>query len=381
MIERNITAKIKRSLSFFPTVAILGPRQAGKTTIAKRVLEDFENSIYLDLEKSSDRDKLNEPEFYLNQHKEHLVCLDEIQRVPEIFEELRALIDEHRVPGRFLILGSASQDLIQQSSESLAGRISYHELTPLTISEIESSKTLHHWVHGGFPLSYLAPDQDFSMEWRSNFIRTFLERDLNSLGFNLSPEQLGRFWTMIAHQHSGIINRQVYTESLGVSTPTVQRWLDIFSNTFMIRSLQPYSTNIKKRIVKSPKIYVRDSGVLHQLLGLKDFDQLMGHPICGPSWEGYAIENILTELHDWNGFYYRTKNGNEIDLILEKGGIKHGIEFKLSSSPKVEKGTYLAMSDLDIDVVHVVIPNGKGEQISKTVRLDSPTTLINFIKS
>lgn len=377
MLKRNITENIKKSLSFFPAVAILGPRQTGKTTLAKEVLKDFKNSIYLDLEKSSDREKLKDAEFYLNQHKDKLVCLDEIQCVPELFQEMRALIDEYRCPARFLILGSASQDLIRQSSESLAGRISFHELTPLTIMEIDPSQWMHHWIHGGFPLSYLSPNTDFSAEWRDNFIRAFLERDLSNLGFNLSPMQLRRFWTMLAHQHSGILNRQVYTESLGISTPTVQRWLDIFSNTFMTRMLHPFSANLKKRLVKSPKVYVRDSGILHQLLRLTDFDQVMGHPISGPSWEGYAIENILVELKGWDAFFYRTKEGAELDLILEKGGKLHGLEFKISSTPKVERGSHIARKDLGLDYIHVVTPTGTGEQISESLIHDSPVTFLN----
>ena len=381
MLKRTLEDGIKKSLSFFPAVAILGPRQAGKTTVAKEVLKTFPNSIYLDLEKSSDREKLKDVEFYLGQHRDKLVCLDEIQRVPELFQELRALIDEHRVPGRFLILGSASQDLIRQSSETLAGRIAYHELTPLTILEIDPSQMLHHWIQGGFPSSFLSLEVQFSIEWRDNFIRTFLERDLSNLGFNLSSEQLRRFWTMLAHQHSSIINKQIYSEALGVSAPTVQRWLDIFSNTFMVRTLLPYSKNAKKRLVKSPKIYVRDSGILHQLLGLANFDEVMGHPVSGSSWEGYAIENILTELKGWNASFYRTKDGAELDLVIEKGGKMHGIEFKLSSSPKVERGSHIAREDLELDMIHVITPNGTGEQIRETLRLDSPVTFLNWINA
>jgi predicted AAA+ superfamily ATPase len=376
MIRRNLKEKIEKSLSFFPAVAILGPRQSGKTTLAKQVLESYPDSIYLDLEKAVDRKKLEDPAFYLGQNKDKLICLDEIQRVPELFPEMRSMIDEQRVPARFLILGSASQDLIRQSSETLAGRISYHELNPLALSEIDQTQMIHHWICGGYPDSFLSPEIEFSIEWRDNFIRTFLERDIASLGFNLSPEQLGRFWTMIAHQHSSVLNRQIYAESLSVSSPTIQRWIDIFSNTFMVRSLLPYSNNSKKRLVKSPKLYIRDSGLLHQLLGIESFDDLMGHPISGPSWEGYAIENILTEMKGWESSFYRTKNGVELDLVISKGGKKYGLEFKLSSSPKIERGNHIAREDLDLETIHIITPEGSGEQINQHICIDSPLTFL-----
>jgi uncharacterized protein len=376
MIERRLKNQIEKSLSFFPAVGILGPRQAGKTTIAKEVLKSYPDSIYLDLEYSPDRSKLEEPAFYLEQNKNKLICLDEIQRQPELFPELRSLIDRHRIPARFLILGSASVDLIKQSSETLAGRIGYHDLTPLTLSEVECSQMIHHWICGGFPTSFLAPDVEFSTDWRENFIVTFLERDIVNLGFDLSSEQLRRFWTMLAHQHSGILNKRVYAEALGVSAPTVQRWLDLFEHTFMIRVLQPFSSNAKKRLVKSPKVYVRDTGILHQLLRLEGFDDVMGHTIAGVSWEGYAIENILSEMKGWEASYYRTKSGAELDLVLEKGGKRIGVEFKLSSAPKVERGTHIAREDLGMDLIHVITPSGEGDQISPHLRIDSPMTFL-----
>jgi predicted AAA+ superfamily ATPase len=277
-------------------------------------------------------------------------------------------------------LGSASVDLIRQSSETLAGRIGYHDLTPLTLSEVESSEMIRHWICGGFPTSFLAPEVEFSADWRENFIVTFLERDIANLGFNLSSEQLRRFWTMLAHQHSGILNKRVYAEALGISAPTVQRWLDLFEHTFMIRVLQPFSSNAKKRLVKSPKVYIRDTGILHQLLRLESFDDVMGHTVAGASWEGYAIENILSEMKGWEASYYRTKSGAELDLVLEKGGKRIGVEFKLSSSPKVKKGTHIAREDLEIDLIHVITPSGEGEQISQHLRIDSPMTFLESVR-
>jgi predicted AAA+ superfamily ATPase len=380
-IERQLKQAIQKSLSYFPAVCILGPRQCGKTTLAKEIISSFPSSIYLDLELESDINKLKDPEYYLKKYQDVLICLDEIQRLPEIFPLLRALIDQKREPARFLILGSASQDLIKQSTESLAGRISYHELTPFTQQEIlEEGKFDHHWIHGGFPGSYCAPVEDISIEWKESFIRTFLERDLYSLDFNLPAPTMKRFWVMLAHQHSSLLNKASLANSLGVSATTIQRWQDIFEQTFMIRVLQPFSSNLKKRLVKSPKIYIRDSGLLHQLLNLSGFDTVLSHSIAGASWEGYAIENIITELKKWSPSFYRTSNGSEIDLILEKGNTRVGVEFKLSSAPKIEKGTYNAMEDLGLDLIHVVIPKGEGEQIRQDLRIDSIASFVNFMQ-
>lgn len=381
MIHRIIKSKIEESLSFFPAVGILGPRQVGKTTLAKQVLGNIQNSLYLDLEKAKDRAKLREPELFLEQFKDRLVCLDEIQRAPELFQELRSLIDEHRTPARFMILGSATVDLLRQSSETLAGRIAYHDLSPLTVIEAGHEKMIHHWVYGGFPDSFLAPTPELSQSWRENFIRTFLERDIGSFGLNLPTEQLRRFWTMLSHHHAGILNKSTFAKSLGVSVPTVQRWLDLLVQTFMVRSLRPYSSNAKKTLVKSPKIYIRDSGILHQLLGLSNFEVLMGHTISGASWEGYALENILESMRDWDAYFYRTQNGAELDLILEKGGKRIGVEFKLSSAPKVEKGSHFARKDLGLDLIHVITPSGEGDRVSEHVQIDSPKTFLESAKN
>lgn len=376
MIKRNINKGLDNSLSYFPAVAILGPRQVGKTTLAKQVLGKYPGSVYLDLEKSKDREKIRDADFFLSQFKDQLVCLDEIQKTPDLFQELRSLIDEHRKPARFLILGSASMDLLRQSSETLAGRIAYHELAPLTTQEIEMDDNINLWIRGGYPDSFLAPAETLSLAWRENFIKTFVERDIASLGFNLPSEQLNRFWSMLAHHHGGILNKSAFAKSLGVSVPTVQRWLDLLVQTFMVRSLKPYFANSKKTLIKSPKIYIRDTGILHQLLGLNNFEDVMGHTISGSSWEGFALENVLNSLQGWKSYFYRTQNGAEIDLVLEKGSKRLGVEFKLSSSPKIEKGSHIAREDLGIDVLHVITPNGEGDRINPYVWIESINTFL-----
>jgi predicted AAA+ superfamily ATPase len=370
-IPRHLTAAIKRSLSYFPVVCLLGPRQCGKTTLAKEIIAEYSGALYLDLELVSGLKKLEDPEFYLSKYEDVLICLDEIQRMPEIFPLMRALIDQNRKAARFLILGSASQDLIRQSTETLAGRISYHELTPFIHGEIPRDRQTHHWIHGGFPDSYCAPEAFLSVEWKASFINTFLEKDLSNLGFSLSPVLMKRFWTMLAHHHGGLLNRSTLANSLGVSSVTVQSWQDVFEQTFMIRVLKPYATNTKKRLVKTPKVYLRDSGLLHELLNLESFDDVMGHTICGASWEGYAIENIISVMPKWEASFYRTSNGSEIDLILEKNQKRMGIEFKLSLSPSLSKGSKYAMEDLGLEFLHVIIPQGKSEMINPYTQVDT----------
>ena len=379
-IDRQSHSKIEKAMENFPVVAILGPRQSGKTTIAKQLLKNINNSIYLDLELDSDFEKLENAEFYLKENQDKLICIDEIQRKPNLFPLLRALVDQNRVSGRFLILGSASQDLLRQSTETLAGRIAYYELSPFNIRELSIDEQVLHWIRGGFPDSFLAKDDDISFQWRENFIKTFLERDLGNMGFNLSPMQLKKFWTMIAHTHSGMLNKALLSKSLLVTARTVQYWLDIFEQTFMMRVLRPHSNNIKKRLVKSPKVYVRDTGILHTLLQIENFDELMGHPISGLSWEGYAIENILVNMYKWEPSYYRTTNGAEIDLILERKNKIIACEFKISNNPKVERGTYQALEDLGIDLLHVITPKGSGEKVKENIRIDSLETFLKLYK-
>ncbi len=353
-IERYLTNKIQKRLTEIPAVAILGARQVGKSTLAKKIISKKSNAVYLDLERTSDLNKLRDPETFFSINKSKFICLDEIQKVPELFSTLRSVIDEHQRNGQFLILGSASRDLIQQSSESLAGRIAYVELPPFQQYEVKSSKFENLWLRGGFPRSYLAKGALQSLEWRNDFIHTYLERDIPALGIKISAPKLERFWRMCAHSHGQILNLSKLGASLGVSHHTVRSYVDILEQTFLLRTLQPYWANVKKRLVKSPKIYMRDSGILHALLDIDSHNHLLGHPIYGESWEGFVIEQILTRLQHWQGYFYRTAAGNEIDLILEKGRELIAVEIKASSAPTVSKGFYNSIEDLGIDKAFII---------------------------
>jgi len=366
-IDRFQAAKISHRLLNMPIVALLGPRQVGKSTLAKEIIKSFDNAIYLDLERPSDLNKLRDPEAYFALHANKLICLDEIQLTPELFPVLRSIIDERGRNSQFLILGSASPELIKQSSESLAGRISYIELTPFILEELEASSLRTLWLRGGFARSYLATDDTSSFEWRLDFIRTFLERDLPQLGFSLSARVMERFWRLCAHSHGQLLNQSKIGGSLGVSHHTIRSYIDILEQTFVMRTLPPYEANLKKRLVKSPKIYVRDSGLLHALLGLETQDDLFSHPCYGSSWEGFVIENILSKWPDWQASFYRTAHGNEIDLILEKGQRRIAIECKASSSPNVGRGFHSALKDLEIEEAWIIAPVSESYPLGKGI--------------
>lgn len=372
-LKRKLHPRIKELMRDFPAVAILGPRQCGKTTLALAIAKETEPSIYVDLERPSDARKLTDPELYLRQHRDSLVCLDEIQRRPDLFPLLRGVIDEHRRNGRFLILGSASRDLIRQSSETLAGRIAYLELTPFLISEVSGHPTagrsveLPLWLRGGFPNSFLARNTPASLEWRENFIRTFLERDIPQLGFNIPAETLRRLWRMLAHSHGQQLNSSRLGEAIGASHTTVRSYLDLLSQTFMIRLLPPQHANLKKRLIKSPKVYIRDSGILHALLEIEDQEGLWGHPVYGVSWEGFVIENIISGLDRWTPSFFKTAAGAEIDLVLTKGRRQIAVECKASSAPEVGKGFWNALKDLGVKEAWVVAPVTEAYPIEKNV--------------
>jgi len=292
-------------------------------------------------------------------HNNDLICLDEIQRAPELFVTLRSIIDERGRNGQFLILGSAGPDLIRQSSESLAGRIAYLDLTPFLLLEVEAAhkgNIRRLWLRGGFPRSYLAANDDISFEWRQDFIRTFLERDIGMLGFRMPPTRLGRFWKMCAHIHGSLLNASKLADSLGVSSHTVRSYMDILEHTFMVRVLLPDAPNLKKRLVKSPKIYIRDSGILHALLDIRTHDDLLAHPVLGASFEGFAMENILACAKNYEPSFYRTSAGAEIDLILRKGRRTLAFELKSSTVPRVSKGFWNALDDISPDEAYVVAP-------------------------
>jgi len=357
MIQRLIQPKVAQLLEQFPAVALLGPRQVGKTTLALSLAESLgESALYLDLELPSDRAKLSDPELYLNQHEDRLVILDEIHRVPGIFETLRSLIDRRRRKGNrsrhFLLLGSASIDLLHQSAETLAGRIAYEELTPLSVAEVADSEpnaANRLWVRGGFPDSFLAASDENSLRWRTAFIQTYLERDVPVLGPRIPAETLRRYWQMLAHNQGQMLNAAQLASGLGVSGNTVARYLDIMVDLLLVRRLQPWATNAKKRLVRTPKVYVRDSGLLHALLDIRDMETLMGHPVVGASWEGMLIENILDVLPATaRPTFYRSAAGAEIDLVVEfNAKDRWAIEIKRSiSNPAPQKGFYIGCEDI-----------------------------------
>lgn len=351
MIPRHKTEVVRARLDQFPAVALLGPRQVGKTTLAEALAEE-RRSVYLDLENPADREKLSDAALYLAGHEDQLVILDEVQRTPELFQTLRGLIDKGRrrglKTGRFLLLGSASIDLLRQSGESLAGRIAYVELGPLTVTETDGNGSETLWVRGGFPDSFLAASDEKSSIWRENFIRTYLERDIPQLGPRVPAETLRRFWTMLAHSQGGILNAAQLARGLGVDGRTIGRYLDLLVDLLLVRRLPPFHANVGKRLVKSPKVYVRDSGIVHTLLGLADRDAVLGHPVAGGSWEGFVIENLLSAAGNRiRPSFYRTSAGAEIDLLLEMPGEKlWAIEIKRGLTPSLDKGFHHAREDL-----------------------------------
>ena len=373
MIERKRYKTVLDRLALFPAVALLGPRQVGKTTLAEDIATDRE-SVYLDLESPSDRRKLADTARYLGEHEEKLVVLDEVHRVPELFQTLRGLIDKGRrrghKTGRFLLLGSASMDLLRQTGESLAGRIAYVDLPPLGVLEVNGDEKEKLWVRGGFPDSFLAGTDQHSMMWRDNFIKTYLERDIPDLGPRIPSETLHRFWTMLAHSQGSVLNAAQLARSLAVDGKTIARYLDLMVDLLLVRRLQPFHANVKKRLVKSPKVYVRDSGVVHALLGIPDREALFGHPIVGSSWEGFVIDNLLSVTPDRTlPSFYRTSAGAEIDLILEFPGLSERwtIEIKSGLAPKPSKGFYYAIEDIKPDKSFVVYAGDERYPISEGV--------------
>ncbi|MDA0196240.1 MAG: ATP-binding protein [Bacteroidetes bacterium] len=367
-IPRKLESSIIRNLDNFPSIAILGPRQCGKSTLIREYLKQQSHVLYLDLQAPDDLNKLSEPTLFFEQHKDKLICLDEIQRKPELFSILRSVIDRNNRNGQFLILGSASRDLIKQSSETLAGRIIYEHLTPFIFSEINGNMKLpDYWNRGGFPRSLLALDSETSMLWRTNFVSTFLERDIPQLGFSIAPQSLRRLWLMLAHSHGQLINFSKIGESLGVSHTTVRSYVELLELTFMIRVLQPYNANLKKRLVKTTKVYIRDTGILHNLLQIRSYDDLLGHPMFGPSWEGLVIENIITTMNDWNAFFYRSSSGDEVDLILTRGMEMIGVECKASARPIPGKRFFTALTDLGLTRSFIIAPIDDEYQLKKDV--------------
>jgi predicted AAA+ superfamily ATPase len=372
MITRELYIKLENALFSMPVVALLGPRQVGKTTLAFEVSKRVDKrSIYLDLESDTDYTKLNDPEAFFKRFNTDLIIIDEVQRKPDLFRIIRGIVDERKRNGdkygHFLLLGSASRDLLQFSSESLAGRIRYLELTPFTFSEIENHETSDFdyekfWFRGGFPDSYLSSDDLESWNWRTDFISTYIERDLPNMGVGIASEHLKRFWKMLAHYHGNQINFSELGRSLEFSHTTVKNYLDVLTDFYMVRQIQPWSGNLKKRLVKSPKIYIRDSGILHHLLRLSNFQDLLTNPLLGASWEGFVLENIINQLDNrWEYTYYRTATQVEIDLVLKTPDNEiWAIEIKRASAPKLSRGFYEAC--IDINATHKFIVNSQDDQ-------------------
>ncbi len=348
---------INKHLKAFPCVALLGARQVGKSTLAKEIIKNIDHSIYLDLQDPRDKAKLQDPLTFLEANEDSLICIDEIQLYPDLFTVLRGYIDNNKRPGQLLILGSASRDLIKQSSETLAGRISYIEICPFVAQEVEDHKKL--WLQGGYPDSYLF-NEELSFDWRINYIRTFLERDIPQLGFNIPAETLKRFWMMLAHTNGTILNQSSLASSMGVSVPTVRKYLDLLEGTFVIRKLRPFHTNTKKRLIKSPKVYIRDSGLIHCLLNIESYNDLLGHPALGNSFETHIIESLLIKFNRYRPFFYRSSSGNEIDLVLIRGQEIIAIEIKASSSPSLTRGFYEALAVIKPTRKFVIAQIDKG---------------------
>ena len=354
MIDRKIYPFLKEALARQAAVVLLGPRQVGKTTLAQELSKE-ESSIYLDLEWPEDRQKLENPGLFFGKHEDKLVILDEIHRVPEIFQPLRTIIDQGRRKnkgtGRFLLLGSASLELLNQSGESLAGRVEYIDLPPLNCLEIkEDENELNQlWLRGGFPDSFLAKNEKNSLAYRMSFIRTYLEREIPQFGSRIASQTLERFWTMLAHSQGSIINASQLSRSLMLSAKSVTSYVDLFTDLLLVRKIPPYFANIKKRMVKSPKVYIRDSGLLHGLLGIRDFENLLGHPIIGNSWEGFVLENLINcSPVGTKSSFYRTSGGAEVDLVLELPGKQAPwvFEVKHGTMGKLNKGFYYAVEDI-----------------------------------
>lgn len=372
MIPRRLLSSVEERLDAQPAVVLLGPRQVGKTTLALDIGER-RPSVYLDLESDADLAKLAEPELYLSGHEDKLVILDEVHRVPELFKPLRGLIDRGRRrgrrTGRFLLLGSASMDLLRQSGESLAGRIGYVEMTPIDATEVAHDELNMLWIRGGFPDSFTAASDGASQRWRQSFVRTYLERDIPLLGPRIPAETLRRFWTMLAHQQGGLLNAAALARGLGVDGKTVASYLDLLVDLLLVRRLEPWHANVGKRLVKSPRIYVRDSGLVHGLLGLQTQEDVLGHPVVGGSWEGFVVETLIAAAPEGTrANFYRTSGGAEADLVLElPGGDRWIMEVKRSLTPKPERGFHHACADLDPVRRFVVYPGTESFTINAEV--------------
>jgi len=378
MITRRETDELIELLDEFPVVGILGPRQVGKTTLAKQIAQE-RKAIYIDLELPDDLSKLSDPTLFFRTYEDHLIILDEIQVSQALFPVLRAVIDQNRTPGRFLILGSASPNMMRKSAESLAGRIAYMDLSPLLITEVPESDPNPLWLRGGFPLSYLSKSHKGSERWRQNFIRSYVEKDLQLLGLPNNPTFHRKFWTMAAHLNAKVSNYNQMSRSLQVSNTTVKDYYHMFINTFLIHELTPYYKNLKKRLVKSPKYYLNDTGILHSFLGISSIGDLLGHPEAGFSWETFVINQVRATLsHPYGLCFYRTHQGAEIDLIITKSDIPYiSCEIKLTNSPKPSKGMNIAIEDVGTDINYIITHSSDNYPLSANIEAIS---LLDFLE-
>ncbi|MBX9783217.1 MAG: ATP-binding protein [Chitinophagaceae bacterium] len=383
MVTRHLENFLIKTFRLFPAMALLGPRQVGKTTLAKTITKQLKKkSIYLDLENPDDRFLLQNPTAFFNQHKNDCIVIDEVQRMPEIFPVLRSVIDANRKPGRFLLLGSASPDLLAKSSETLAGRIYYHELTPFVLPEIVNKYAIDKLLlRGGFPVPFLAKKTEDAKLWQQSFLTTYVERELPALGLSVSPKLVQRLFQMLSHLHGTVINYSQLAGALGVSSPTIHLAIDYLENAFLIRRLSPWFVNIKKRIIKTPKIYIRDTGLLLNLLKVYTMKELLGHPQCGMVWEGFVLEQCAATFgNKFDYYFYKTQDGSEADLVLTKAGKPYAaIESKFSTAPSLTAGTYIAIADLKTKNNFVVTPRKESEfvTLNNNLQLTGLQSLLN----
>lgn len=359
---KSISLTLKRN----SVCALLGPRQCGKTTLAREFGASRKSTHFFDLELPSDQARLSRPELTLSSLT-GLIVIDEIQRMPELFTVLRPLADRNKSNTKFLILGSAAPDLIRGASESLAGRVGFVDMSGFNIGEIGENNWKNLWIKGGFPRSYLCRSNAASSKWRNNFIRTFLEQDIPSLGIRIPPLTLRRFWFMVAHYHAQIWNGSDLARSLSVSEHTVRHYLDILTGTFLIRQLQPWHENLSKRQYKSPKVYMRDSGILHTLLSISTHLELENHPKFGASWEGFALEQVLSIVGSHEAYFWGTHSGAELDLLLFRRGKRLGVEFKASDAPVMTKSLHVSLNDLKLDRAYIIYPGDQAYQVDEKV--------------
>lgn len=385
MIDRSLVGEVLAGLSYLPSVAILGPRQVGKTTFVKTLVVQLNKpSVYLDLEYFADRAKLqNAPDLYFQEHQNEIVILDEIQRMPELFPLLRSMIDQHRQPGRFILLGSASPDLLRQSSETLAGRIVYLKMHPLHYREVSTAQITYqrHWLRGGFPDALLAPNDKAAELWFRGFVQTYVERDLPALGLPAAPDTTRNLLRMLTNVQGGLLTYSDLSDSLNISQPTVKTYIGFLESAFLIRRLEPYFANVSKRLVKSPKLFFTDTGLLHHLMGIQNFEGLQGNIGLGRSWEGYVIQQIIANLRpDVEPYFYRTKDKTELDLVLvQNTQVKMTLEIKYGNNPNVSRGNTVAIEDLEAKQNLIVTPQAEDYWLRANLRVCSIVTVWNYL--